>query len=436
MDVWYRSDKGVNMRSIRKALPVLAFVPLAALVAGCAGAADDSDDGSVTLRISTFSEWGYDALLEEYEDLNPGITIEHNRFATSDEAKEQFQTALGAGSGLADVVGVEGGWMTEVLQYADNFVDLSSPEVEGRWNDWAEEKATTEDGRLIGYATDIGPQTIAYRADLFEAAGLPSDRESVAELFGGDDATWEDFFAVGEQFMAAGTGPAFVDATAAVATSWGDQVEVLWQEPETDEIIAGSNPELREIYDTVLDHDDLSAHLERWTEDWVNAFQTDGFAVMTAPSWMLGVIEGNAAGVEGWDVADVFPNGGVNSGGSYLTVPSQSEHPEEAQALAEWLTAPEQQVKAFEATGNFPSQIEAQESPELQAVTDPFFNDAPVGQILTDRADKIEVIPYAGPDHAAITSAFNSAINRVSVDRTHTPDESWAMFEEALATLE
>ncbi|MGW8655116.1 hypothetical protein ACWGMO_37565, partial [Nocardia salmonicida] len=135
---------------------------------------------------------------------------------------------------------------------------------------------------------------------MFEAAGLPSDREAVAELFGGDDATWDDFFAVGEQFAAAGTGPAFYDATASVATSWADQYEVLWQDPENDEIIAGENKDLRNIYDTTLEHDDLSAHLARWTEDWNNAFQNNGFAVMLAPSWMLGVIEGNAAGVTGW----------------------------------------------------------------------------------------------------------------------------------------
>lgn len=419
------------MRAKLKPLALFAAVPL--LAAGCSSG---GDDGEVTLTVSTFGEWGYDALLEEYQELHPEITIEHNRFATSDEAKEQFQTALAAGSGLADVVGVDNSWMPQVKQYSENFLDLSSPAVEGRWNDWTADIATTDDGKLLGYATDIGPQTIAYRADLLEAAGLPSDRESVAEFFGGADATWNDFFAACETFMAANTGPACYDASAAVATSWGDQYEVLWEDPETDEIIAADNPDLRNIYDTVTAHDHLSANLERWTEDWVNAFQTDGFAVMLAPSWMLGVIEGNAAGVTGWDVADVFPNGGVNSGGSYLSVPTQSERPEEAKALAEWLTAPEQQTKAFEATGNFPSQVEAQQSEEIQQVTKPFFNDAPVGAILAERAENISVVPYKGERYFTITAAFNSAINRVSVDQTHSPEESWAAFVDELATLE
>ncbi|MBM7331752.1 extracellular solute-binding protein, partial [Agrobacterium sp. S2] len=119
-------------------------------------------------------------------------------------------------------------------------------------------------------------------------------------------------------------------------------------------------------------------------------------------SWMLGVIEGNAAGVEGWDIANVFPGGGGNWGGSFLTVPAQSEHPEEAKALADWLTAPEQQIKAFQTTGNYPSQVEAQKSDELAGITNEFFNNAPIGQIFAEQADRISVNPYKGPQYFAI----------------------------------
>ncbi|WP_436777579.1 ABC transporter substrate-binding protein [Yinghuangia sp. YIM S09857] len=422
------------MRSTRRAIAALAAASLTVLAAGC-GSDDDGADGKTTLTISTFSEWGYGDLLKEYEALHPEITIKHNRFATSDAAREQFQTALGAGSGLADVVGVDNSWMPQVMRYPDKFVNLASPKVEGRWKEWTAKLATTNDGKLLGYATDIGPQSIAYRGDLFKAAGLPSDREAVAQLFGGNNATWDQFFAVGEQFMTANTGPAFYDASASVATSWGDQYEVLWEDPKTDDIIAGDNKDLRHIYDTVMAHENLSAHLQRWTDDWVNAFQNNKFAVMLAPSWILGVIEGNAAGVKGWDIADVYPGGGVNSGGSYLTVPTQSKHPAEAQALSEWLTAPEQQLKAFQASGNFPSQIQAQNSDELQKVTDPFFNDAPVGKILTNRASASITLQYKSTNYSAITAAFNNAINRVSVDKTDSAQKSWDTFVDDLKAL-
>ena len=82
---------------------------------------------------------------------------------------------------------------------------------------------------------------------------------------------------------------------------------------------------------------------------------------------MLGVVK-EQAGPENagkWAVTDAFPDGGGNWGGSYLAVPKQSKHPKEAAELAAWLTAPEQQIKAFQKTGNFPSQVEALTSPEL-----------------------------------------------------------------------
>jgi cellobiose transport system substrate-binding protein len=380
---------------------------LATACGGGGGSSDDAsegEDGQITLTISTFNEWGYDPLIAEYEELNPNIKIEHNKFGKSDDAKEQFQTALGANSGLADVVGVEVDWMPQIIQYSDQFKDLSSDSVEGRWNNWTVDQATTPDGALLGYPTDIGPEVIAYRSDLFAAAGLPTDREAVAELFGGADATWDDFFKVGDQFIAAGTGVGFFDSADAIAQGMINQQKFPLEE-EDGTIIATSNPDIRDMYDTILSHTDQSAHLKQWEEDWTNAFQNNGFAVMLAPSWMLSNIEGNSAGVTGWDVANVFPGGGGNWGGSFLTVPTMGKHQEEAQKLADWLTAPEQQLKAFEKTSNFPSQIEAQESDTLQGVTNEFFNNAPTGQFFTEQAANISVIPFKGPLHAPRTTA-------------------------------
>ncbi len=103
-------------------------------------------------------------------------------------------------SGAADIEAVEVDWLTEFMQYPDKFEDLSSPDVEGRWLDWKVQAATTEDGKLVGYGTDIGPEAVCYRADLFEAAGLPTEREEVATFLGD---SWEDYFAAGEEFIAA-----------------------------------------------------------------------------------------------------------------------------------------------------------------------------------------------------------------------------------------
>ena len=136
---------------------------------------------------------------------------------------------------------------------------------------------------------------------------------------------------------------------------------------------------------------------------------------MRCPGWMLGVIEGNAKGVKGWDIADGFPGGGGNWGGSFLTVPAQGKHPAEAKALASWLTAPEQQIKAF--------------------VAKPFFNNAPTGQILANRANAVTVAPFKGKSYFAINDAMQQALTRVDVDKTDTAASSWAKFETAVKNL-
>ncbi len=408
---------------------------VALVLAGCGGGSSTDGTGggdstaggggeNITLTVATFNEFGYEGLIEEYMELNPNITVTQKKAATSNEARDNLNTRLAAGSGLSDIEAVEVDWLPELMQYADRFVDLTDPELEGRWLDWKVAQATTPDGVLIGYGTDIGPEGVCYRADLFEAAGLPTDRAEVADFLG---ETWEDYFAAGDQFVA-NSDSAWFDSGNAIYQGMINQVTNAYEELDGTPIPLDENTVARETYDAVLEaavDRGLSARFNQWSEDWTNAFQNDGFATMLCPGWMLGVIEGNAAGVEGWDIADTFPGGGGNWGGSFLTVPTQSPYPEEAKALAAWLTAPEQQIKAFVAKGTFPSQVDALESDELLGQTNAFFNDAPTGEILANRARAIPEAPFKGPNYFAIQTMVADAISRVEVDQTDDPESSW-----------
>jgi cellobiose transport system substrate-binding protein len=437
------------VRTTRKrAFALTAGIAGIALVAtGCAGGAADADsdtdtaqgagDGEstekITLTVATFNEFGYEDLVKEYMDLHPNITVEHKKAATANEARDNLNTRLAAGSGLADIEAIEVDWLTELMQIPDKFVDLADPEVEGRWLDWKVDSATTEDGMLFGYGTDIGPEAICYRSDLFGAAGLPTDRTEVAELLKGD---WEHYFEVGEQFVA-GSDSAWFDSAGATYQAMINQVENAYEEDDGT-VIGIDHDTVKDIYDAVLDASvdrDLSAHLGQWSDDWNAAFQNGAFATMACPGWMLGIIEGNAAGVTGWDIADVFPGGGGNWGGSFLTVPAQSAHPEEAKALAAWLTAPEQQIKAFVSKGTFPSQVEALDSDELAAMTNDFFNGAPTGSILKNRAEAITATPFKGANYFAIHTTVADALTRVDVDKTDDAASSWEKALTAYAEL-
>jgi cellobiose transport system substrate-binding protein len=168
----------------------------------------------------------------------------------------------------------------------------------------------------------------------------------------------------------------------------------------------------------------IAAYSGQWSEDWFASMASGEFAAMLCPGWMLGVISGNAADVTGWDIADVFPGGGGNWGGSYLTVPANGENVEAAQELAAWLTSPETQMKAFANAGTFPSQVDALASEELAAATNEYFNGAPTGEILTNRADAVSVATYKGPQFFQFHDALQNAVTRV-FDGLEDKETSW-----------
>ncbi len=327
------------MRSslIRGAAAAAGF---ALLFAGCTSAtpapSSVAGDEKVTLSVATFNEFGYDDLYAEYMAANPNVTIVPKKAATSNEARENYFSKLAAGSGLSDIEAIEVDWLPDVMQTSDKLFDLTGDDVAGRWLEWKAAAATTVDGKLVGFGTDIGPEAVCYRADLFEKAGLPTDRDEVAAAMG---TTWEDYYNLGKQFVAKSGGVAWFDSADAILQGQMNQLPNAFSSSDTEEVLIplDQNQPVKDMYTSILAasvDDGLSAHLQQWQTDWTNAFQKGSFATMLCPGWMLGVIEGNAEGVQGWDIANTFPGGGGNWGGSYLTVPAQGANPEAARALA------------------------------------------------------------------------------------------------------
>lgn len=415
-------------KSRRTTVAAVAGAAAFALIAtGCAPAGGDtgSGDEEITLTVATFNDFGYtDELLAQYTELHPNITVVQNIAATSNDARDNFFTKLGAGSGLADVEAVEIDWFAEMMQYSDKLADLTSDSTDGRWVDWKTEAATDADGRLVAYGTDIGPEAVCYRSDLFAAAGLPTDREEVATLLEGD---WDKYYEVGQQYVDA-TGQPWFDSAGATYQGVINQVQNAYEENDGT-VIATENPEVEEAFTSVLEASStLSAHLGQWSDDWFAGLANGAFATMLCPGWMLGVISGNAPDVTGWDVANVFPGGGGNWGGSYLTVPAQGENVDAAKELADWLTAPEQQLQAFTNAGTFPSQVAAYESEELTGATNEYFNNAPVGEILIARSEAITVAPFKSVKYFPINDALQRALTRVDVDKSQSIQDSWTQF--------
>ncbi|MDF2047834.1 extracellular solute-binding protein [Microbacterium sp. Kw_RZR3] len=414
----------MKSRALRRVALTAAVASTSALVlAGCSGgggAAAGSSDEEITLTVATFNDFGYtDELLNAYTAEHPNVKIVHNRAAKSNDARANYFQKLGK-TGLADIEAIEVDWLPEVMKYSDLLAPVPD-DLKSRWLDWKVKAATDTSGNLVGYGTDIGPEAVCYRSDLFEAAGLPSDPAEVAAALKGD---WSTYFAMGDKYVAA-TGKPFFDSAGSVYQGMINQVEAAYENPDSGEITATTNPEVKKIYNQTLEASKTqSAHFEQWSTDWYAGMANGAFATLMCPGWMLTQIEGNAPEVSGWKIADVFPNGGGNWGGSYLTVPANGAHVAEAQALADWLTSPEQQVKFFEQAGTFPSQVDALKSPELLGAKNAYFGDAPIGEIFTNRANAVSVTPFKGQYYFQVNDAMQKALTRVE-SNTQDAQTSW-----------
>ncbi|WP_031003796.1 extracellular solute-binding protein [Streptomyces sp. NRRL F-5727] len=426
--------RAATQAALRLGAVALAGSLLAACGSGSSGTASDKPGGEVTITVDLFGSFGYKeaGLYAEYEKLHPGVTIKQTD--TEDEADywKSLQTRLAGGGGLADVQGIEVGRIASVTQQqADRFEDLRKYGADGLKSQFADAKwaaATGKNGEVLGLGTDVGPEAMCYRTDLFEQAGLPTDRAELAKRW----STWDGYLELGKQYK----------AKAPAKSAWLDSVGSLFsimigQEKEryydaSGALIWETNPALKTAWETSVEASGagLSAKLDQWSPQWNQAFAAGSFATIPCPAWMLGYIKGQAgeSGKGKWDIA-ALPGGAGNWGGSYLAVPRAAQHKKEAYELIKWLTAPEQQAKIFAKQGNFPSSTGA--IAEVADTTDPYFSGAPIGKIFGDAA-KAAPVQVLGIHDQNINQQITNALSEVE-RKGLAPEKAWENAKKGVA---
>ncbi|NUT51320.1 MAG: extracellular solute-binding protein [Saccharothrix sp.] len=410
----------------------VAAVAMVATLAVACGGGGGAGDGTIKLSIGVFSDFGYTKLIEEYEAAHPGIEIEQ-RTVKMEQHHTQLATQLAGGRGAADIVAIEEGNITQFRQSKDKFVNLAdygAKDLEGQWAPWKWNQGTTDGGNFVlGLGTDMGSLALCYRRDLFEAAGLPTDRAEVGKLW----PTWEDYLATADAFSAKTPGVKFVDTAQNVYKAILDQTEEGYFAKADDSYIADRNEKVEQAFTLAarLGEKKQTGALAPFSQDWNVALKQASFATTTCPAWALALIKAGAGDEAAgkWDVA-AAPGGGGNWGGSFLAVPKQGEHPKEAYELAKWLTAPEQQKRIFTETGNLPSEPAAYQAPEVTSAVNEYFNAAPVGQIFGSSAENLKPT-YRGTKDSKVTPVFNNALSRVESGKQSTSDAFAQALREA-----
>ncbi|MBN1174365.1 MAG: carbohydrate ABC transporter substrate-binding protein, partial [Micromonosporaceae bacterium] len=426
-------------RQYRRGL-IAAAAAIGVLVSMSACADDpviDGDSGEqITLVVDVYGKFGYEDLYKRYMQLHPNIKITERGTDTDlSDYNEQMAKWIASGSGAGDIVALEESTIVQFKSSPERFVNLydhSAGSLEQNFLSWKWKQGQTADGKyLMGLGTDVGSMAICYRKDLFARAGLPTDREKVAELW----PTWQDFIATGKKFAAAERKAKFVDA----ATNFFNTVVMQIASNSSgytyfdtyNKLALETNQDVRTAWDltTQMIELDLSAGFPSFTDEWKAGLKQSQFATVGCPAWVTGIIAGEAgAGQAGkWDVARA-PGGGGNWGGSFLTVPKQSKHQKEAVALAKYLTDVEAQISVFSKVGNLPSNPRALQDPLIVSLKNEYFSNAPTGEIFAAGATSLSPC-YFGPNNAAVRTEVENALHSIETGK-RTADEAW---QDALA---
>lgn len=407
---------------------LLAFSLLIIGLSACSNGDGDAKGGGsggdgdvVELDFWIYGSTGYDKLVEEYMEENPDVKIKVNQGEMDDMHNNLF-TSLSAGSGAPDIAQIEISQITKFLQAEDQFYNLNdygAEDLSSNFLDWKWSQAQSVDGSFqIGLPTDIGPTTLFYRTDVMEEAGLPTDPEELAAML----QTWDDYYEAA-QVIKEKTGKPITDSPELLFNALRDQLDQQYFN-EDDELIIEDT--VKDAYDfaTKMIQEGLVGKNELWTPEWGSGMADGSHAsIPGAPAWMIANVKGNAPDAGGnWSLTTI-PEGAGNWGGSFLTIPEQSDHPEEAYEFISWLTSPETQLKSFHSNGLFPSTPDVYEDEELLATTDEYFNGAQTAKIFAEAAQSVKTI-YMGVNYPIVHDEITTALSNVAAEGAD-PQEEW-----------
>ena len=156
-----------------------------------------------------------------------------------------------------------------------------------------------------------------------------------------------------------------------------------------DKVVVDDNPAVRKAYDQVAEGRRPTASRpssSAVSPAWNTGFAKSQFATIACPAWMLAYIQDQAKDVAGQVGRGRDSRRRRQLGRLLPDRPGPGQARQGGRGAVAWLTAPEQQIKVFSEHGTCPSTVAPYEEPEVTGLTNPFFNDAPIGKIFPTAA--------------------------------------------------
>ncbi|MDQ0483964.1 ABC transporter substrate-binding protein [Guptibacillus hwajinpoensis] len=409
---------------VKKNFLAVLSLSTALVLAACGGGGEESsEDGKVTLDFWTFGATNYESLAEEYMKDNPDVEINVKTSELGDHHNSLF-TSISAGTGAPDLAMIEVDQLDRYREAQERFVnlyDLGAEDVQGDYLDWKWNMAeSTDDDFLFGLPTDIGPKAMYYNVNVFEEANLPTEPEKVNEMI-----STPDQFADAAKTVSDETGKPMVDSMEMAYRANMDALEQSYFNEKDELIIDQEGNEVKDAYDYAVSlfEEGYVGSYEMWTPEWATALNKGDFAVEMAPAWLKGYMTENAPEGKGnWRVATLPSEFAGNWGGSYVTIPAETEHSEEAYEFAKWLVSPENQLKSFEESGLFPSTPSVYEMDEFVNNSDEYFGGQNTAATFAEAAKEIPAV-YKGPKYVTVNNEVLTALR--NVQEGGDPEKEW-----------
>lgn len=366
-------------------------------------------DGPTVLTMWSWGGTGHELMIDQFEAANPNIIVEFEE-SSFDQHHRGLLNAVEARGDVPDVAAVEAAYLPQLWEHEERFTDLrdfGADALEGDYLDWRWDQGRTPTGSIIGLPTDVGGLSLAYRRDLFAAAGLPSTPEQLEQQL----QTWDDLIELGAQFTAANETTAFLDSPASLFEARFGQETAGYVDADGT-AMTGPGSAVHNAWELSMRaiQRGITGDYHQFSPEWNEAMGDGGFAALTAPSWMRAYLSSNAPETAGlWGLV-TLPGVHGNWGGSALTVPKDAENPEAAWKLVKFLTSEPAQFEIFRQSGNFPSTPAAYDRPEISGLADPFFDNQVVGPMFVESVIGAPVKSRAPQDRG---------INRLLTDQLH-----------------
>ena len=396
----------MSMRTTRRSALRLGIGALA--VAATGGCATGGGKKAAAKSVSTQAQvagsitvWSWDVAAKALKRLAPAFEQQHPGVKVNvvdigyDNAYDKITVGLKSGSGLPDVLQVEGFKMQSYIgTFPSGFYDLSSlaAQYKAQFNAAAWATGTDSAGKVYALPWDVGPCGVFYRTDIFQQAGV--DPASIR--------TWDDYIAAGVQIKAkTGKKLLVVDPT-------GDSTfpMMLQQEGQgyfVDGKIAVATPAAVTAMSLMKQLSDKGlVDYEKGWDALVSSTKDGKVATTPTAVWWSGTLTDEMPELKGKFAVmplPAFTAGGIrtsNNGGSLLTVSAQSKNSATAWAFIQFALADTgNQVSMLKNEGIFPAFEPALSDPFITGPQD-YYGGQTTFKTFADLTKDIPPIEYTG----------------------------------------